>query len=97
VRESDYQKHVMLEVRDRIPGCFVVKMELRQGTPDLLILAGTFWAMLEVKVSSTAAVQPNQKYYVDFFDQMSFAAFIFPENESEVLDALEQAFERTRG
>jgi hypothetical protein len=51
------------------------------------------WAMLEVKDKPTSAVQPNQEYFVNHFNNMSFAAIIHPENEAEVLDALQQAFE----
>lgn len=52
--------------------------------------------MLEVKVSAKAPQQPNQEYYVKVFDDMSFAAFIFPENEEEVLDALQRSFRADR-
>jgi hypothetical protein len=52
--------------------------------------------MLEVKASADAPEQPNQEYYVNSLDAMSFAAFIYPENEEEVLDDLQSAFERRR-
>jgi len=48
--------------------------------------------MLEVKASETSPEQPNQGYYVEKMNRMSFAAFIFPENEEEVLTALQAAF-----
>jgi hypothetical protein len=48
--------------------------------------------MLEVKASATAAIQPNQPYWVERLDGMSFAAFIDPSNEEDVLRGLEQAF-----
>jgi len=63
-----------------------------QGIPDLLILFGTRWAMLEVKMMASANVQPNQEYYVQLFDDMSFSAFIYPSNEEEVLNDLQHAF-----
>lgn len=63
-----------------------------QGVPDLLVLYGRTWAMLEVKASADSAAQPNQYYYVRKLDQMSFAAFIYPENEDEVFHDLQLAF-----
>lgn len=69
----------------------------QQGMPDLTMLYGEKWASFEVKRSATAAHQPNQAYFVRKLDDMSFAAFIYPENEEEVLDALQQAFESPRG
>ena len=54
------------------------------------------WAALEVKSSKNARRQPNQQYYIDDLNEMSFAAFIYPENEEEVLDDLQRAFEFNR-
>jgi hypothetical protein len=59
-----------------------------QGIPDLLILYKNKWAALEGKKSASASVRPNQEYYVDLMDRMSFASFIFPGNKDEVLDSL---------
>lgn len=76
------------------PGAFVMKNDeqRKQGIPDLIILFKNTWAMLEVKESAVAEVQPNQEYYIDKFKEMSFGAFIYPENEKEVLDGLQLAF-----
>jgi hypothetical protein len=48
--------------------------------------------MLEVKASEDAPLRPNQGYYVRKLNDMSFAAIIYPENEKEVLAALQEAF-----
>lgn len=92
--EAAYQKKLVDKILDMFPGCYIFKNDpdQRQGIPDLLILFGARWAMLEVKKSMTADIQPNQEYYVDLFGEMSFAAFIYPENEGQVLYELEQAF-----
>ena len=50
------------------------------------------WAMLEVKASNKAHVQPNQKLYVDRLCRMGFARFVYPENEKEVLEELQTYF-----
>ena len=80
------------------PGCVILKNDAgyMQGIPDLLILFENKWAMLEVKASERSREQPNQNYFVELLDSMSFAAFIYPENEDEVLYALQQTFRPRR-
>lgn len=92
--ETAYQKNLIDKIQSMFPGCFILKNDPseRQGLPDLLILFGRQWAMLEVKLSKAANVQPNQPYYIDQFNEMSFASFIYPENEYEVLSDLQLAF-----
>lgn len=76
------------------PGAVVLKNDANyiQGFPDLLILHNNHWAALETKRSSNARHQPNQDYYVNLLDAMSYASFISPENEKEVFDALQRTF-----
>lgn len=92
--ESQYQAKLIQKLCHIFPGCFILKNDsgYMQGVPDLLVLFEDKWAMLEVKESPTAAEQPNQRYYVEKLDSMSFAAFIYPENEEDVLYDLQQAF-----
>lgn len=96
MRENEFQSGLIKEIKNRFPGCMVLKNDSSyiQGIPDLLILYEDRWAALEVKRSASARKRPNQKYYVDKMDSMSFADFIYPENKEEVLDDLEQAFKR---
>lgn len=91
--ETLYVRDLMPRIEQRLPGCMIIKNDPRdlQGISDLLVLYGPFWAMLEAKASETSPVRPNQPYYVDKFNNMSFAAFIYPENEEEVLNALQSA------
>ena len=76
--------------RNVVPGCLVVKndAQLKQGIPDLLILHNNKWAALEVKNSEKAHHQPNQDIYVDRLNGMSYATFIYPENEEQVFKEL---------
>lgn len=93
-REARFQGALIQELRRRFPNCLVTKLDSGhiQGIPDLLILWGKHWAALECKRSSSANRRPNQDYYINRMDEMSFARFIFPENKEEVLNELEQAF-----
>lgn len=92
--ERNFQADLIKKIKKRFDGCIVLKNdpEYIQGIPDLLILHNDKWAALECKKSSKAKHQPNQDYYVSKMDEMSYASFISPENEEEVLDELQHAF-----
>ena len=95
MRESAFQHQLIEELRAIFPGCIVLKNDPNylQGVPDLLILWGNHWAMLECKRSESAPHRPNQEYYVNLLDEMSFASFIYPENKEAVLNDLQHAFQ----
>jgi len=63
-----------------------------QGIPDILILYNNRWATLEGKKSSEESFRPNQLYYIDLMNKMSFSRAIYPENEKEVLNDLHNFF-----
>lgn len=92
--ESKFQAELIKELKVLFEGCVVIKNDSSyiQGIPDLLILFNDKWAMLEVKKSYKSPVRPNQIYYVDLLDSMSFAAFICPENKEGILNDLQQTF-----
>ena len=92
--ESGFQDRLITEIKEMFPGCMVFNMDQIQGIPDLLILYGKRWASLENKKSSTAKRQPNQEYYVDLMNRMSFSRFICPENKEEVLSELQKVFSK---
>lgn len=93
--ERDFQSKLIRKLKTRFDGCMVMKLDSGyiQGIPDLLVLYRDKWAVLEVKRSSNAKHQPNQDHYVKHMDEMSFSRFIYPENEEEVLDELQQTFQ----
>lgn len=92
--ESRFKTNLIKEIKSLFPGCMVMHLDPNeiQGIPDILILYNDRWAVLEGKDYATAKHQPNQDYYVDLMDRMSFAAFIYPENKDEVLDNLYDYF-----
>lgn len=92
--ERRFQKRVIDRLKTQFPGCLVVKNDpsYQQGIPDLLVLYGPSWAMLEVKDEEKAPVQPNQAHFIRQLDGMSYASFIYPGNEEQVFDELQRAF-----
>lgn len=96
--ENRFKTKLVNELRDMFPGCIIIHMDPNeiQGIPDLLILYQDKWAALEGKKSFDASVRPNQEYYVDKMNDMSFASFIYPENKEEVLYELQKALRPRR-
>ena len=97
MNESAFKRRLTDELKELFPGCEILKNDSAYfpGVPDMIILYGQKWAMLEVKRSRSANNRPNQEYWVERFDEMSFAAIIFPENKEDVLNALQSAFRPT--
>lgn len=90
-KENQFQRTLVKEIRNHYNNeCIVTKLDSGyiQGIPDLLILHKDKWATLECKKSKNAHRQPNQQYYVDKMNKMSFSKFIYPENKEEVLNEL---------
>lgn len=92
--ERNFQRSLIKEIKERLPNSVIMKTDPNyiQGIPDLLILNGSKWGTLECKKSANATHRPNQDYYVNKLDEMSFSRFIYPENKEEVLNDMEQAF-----
>lgn len=84
----------MNDILDKFPDAIILKNDPNyiQGFPDLTVLWKDRWATLECKNSARAPLRPNQKYYVNKLNEMSFAYIIYPENKEEVLDELERFF-----
>lgn len=93
-KESDFQSKLIKEIEKRFDGSIVMKNDANyiQGIPDLLILFKNKWAALECKKEEKSSKRPNQPYYVNKMNEMSFARFISPENKEEVLNDMEQSF-----
>ena len=100
-KENDYQAGLIIRISEALPGCFILKNDSSylQGIPDLTILYGDRWAILEVKRArprNYKDYEPNQEWYLEKFNAMSFATTIFPENEEEVLHDLQLALRPRR-
>ena len=97
-KESKFQAELIRKIEDRFEGAIVLKNDssYKQGIPDLTVLYKDKWAALECKQHEKAKHQPNQDYYIRRMDRMSFARFVSPENEEDVLDELDEAFSARR-
>lgn len=89
-KESSFQSKLIKEIKNRLPGCYVLKNDAGylQGVPDLLVLYEDKWGTLECKRSENAPHRPNQDIHVGRMNEMSFSRFIYPENKEEVLDEM---------
>lgn len=98
MKESEFQARLIKTIKKTFPGAIVLKNDPNyiQGFPDLTILWRDRWAVLEVKRAEFEKHQPNQDYYIDQLDEMSYAAFIYPENEEQILDEIQRAFNSGR-
>jgi hypothetical protein len=96
--ESSFQAQLIKDLRDLFPDCIILKNDPQyvDDIPDLLILFGNRWAALECKSWEKARRQPNQGWYVNKMNKMSFAAFIFPDNKEQVLNDLQLALRPSR-
>lgn len=92
--ENKFQSKLIRELKGMFPGCIITKNDPNyiQGFPDLTVFYKRKWATLECKKNANASIQPNQEYYVDEMNRMSFSRFVYPENKDEVLDELELYF-----
>lgn len=96
--ERDFQKNLIQELKERFPGCVVMKNDSSyiQGIPDLTVLYRDRWVVLELKRASGSSRRPNQSFYVEKLNEMSYAAYIHPGNKEQVLDEVQRSFKADR-
>ena len=94
MKENKFQANLIKKIKEQFPDCMVLKNDSSyiQGIPDLLILHKKRWAALECKKSINARRRPNQSFYVNKLNDMSYAKFISPENMEEILNDLQHTF-----
>ena len=92
--ESVFKRQLKKKLKKLLPGCIVFHTDPNdiQGLPDLIVLYKNYWGALEGKKEEHSPRQPNQQYYIDLMNKMSYAAFVYPENEEEVLYEIQVAF-----
>lgn len=98
MKENKFQSDLKKEIKERFPGCLIIKEDSGaiQGIPDLIILYKHKWATLEAKREKDASKQPNQDYYVDLMNKMSFSRIVYPENKEQVLNELAYFFKEDK-
>lgn len=96
--ENKFKTNLKKRIERELPGSMVYHLSAhdKQGSPDLLVLYKGKWATLEGKKTEKASHRPNQDYYVDKMNKMSFSRFIYPENEEEVLNELYESLQPRR-
>lgn len=89
--ESNFQARLIRQLEAEFPGAVVIKTDPNyiQGFPDLLFLQDSFWGALEVKRARNSVRQPNQQYWVQRLNLMSYSRFIHPGNAVDILEELE--------
>jgi hypothetical protein len=94
--ESDFVKDDLKpDLEARFPGIVIIKQDPNtsfQGVPDHLLLYEDKWAALETKRAVRSKRQPNQEFYVEKLNNLSYSAFVHPGNKQQVLDDLECVF-----
>lgn len=97
VRESKFEATVCKKIKSWDSKIRVHKNDpnsTSQGQPDRIVLFDGKFAMLEFKASRNAIKQPNQEWWINYYNNGNgFAKFIYPENSEEVLNDLKNYFD----
>lgn len=96
--ESVFKKKLIEKILYEFPGAIVLKADANyiQGIPDNFIFYKDRWAAFEAKRTESARHQPNQDYYISLLNKMSYASFVYPENEEDFLYDIQRAFTTSR-
>ncbi len=92
--ESAFKKDFVNRIEEIHPEAIIINVDPTnfRSFPDTIVLLGDRWAAFEIKRYARASKRPNQNFYIDLLENISFARFVYPENMEEVLDELEDAF-----
>ena len=81
------------KIKKAVPGSVVLKNSPNDilGIPDLTVLGPNGkYAILECKRASDSNIQALQDYYVEKFNKSSYATFVSPANQKEVIEDLKR-------
>ena len=97
MRENSFQKDLIKEIKEMFAVCVVLRNDCEQieGVPDRTVLYKDKWVVLECKKSPKENHQPNQDYYVSKLRNMSYSAFIYPENKNDILVEVSKIFSKS--
>lgn len=93
VKERDFQKNLIKDIKELFPTAIVKKNDSAhiQGIPDLSVDIGPYSMHLEVKKSSKASFRPNQQHFLNHYnDHGGYARAIYPENKTDILNEMQK-------
>ena len=90
--EKDFQAKFLTRLRKLGCKCYKQQMNAttRAGTPDVIVLVGPVWIMLEFKKSKNSPKRPGQQRNIDWAKENSFGWFVYPGVENEVYEAIKE-------
>lgn len=93
MKENEFQMKLKKKIKKAVPGSVVLKNSPNDilGIPDLTVLGPNGkYAILECKRASDSNIQALQDYYVEKFNKSSYATFVSPANQKEVIEDLKR-------
>lgn len=96
--ESKFKSELIAQIKLQYPGAIILKTDANQlqGILDNIILFKDKWAAFEAKRSQFSPHRPNQDYYAELMNEMSYASFVYPENKEVFLNELHETFRPNR-
>lgn len=93
--ESTFEKEFCKALRQTLGEryTYTFKLTAAKGIPDRLILYKDKYALLEFKQYKNAKKQPGQETWVGHFDNLAYAAIVYPENAEKVMQDILNYFE----
>lgn len=90
--EKDFQSKFLAKLRKLGCKCYKQQMNAttRAGTPDVIVLLGPVWIMLEFKKAKNSPKRPGQQKNIDWANEVSFGWFVYPENADEVYEQIKR-------
>lgn len=90
--EKDFQAKFLTKLRKLGCKCYKQQMNAttRAGTPDVIVLLGPVWIMLEFKKAKNSPKRPGQQRNIDWANEVSFGWFVDPSCADEVYEQIKR-------